>query len=71
MTAILPQAPATTPPPDWAAFGPHRPLGSTDWRVWSVGLLRSAGFQIDQQPEPDVYVCRVAGQAARGSPQAA
>jgi hypothetical protein len=47
MTATLPQAPATVPPPDWAGFGPHRALGATDWRVWSVGLLRSAGFPVE------------------------
>ncbi|MEV6797610.1 lantibiotic dehydratase [Micromonospora rifamycinica] len=29
---------------DWSTFGPHCPMGDTDWRVWSVGMLRSAGF---------------------------
>ena len=51
MTAILPAtdltAPATVPQPDWAGFGPHRALGTTGWRVWSVGLLRSAGFPVE------------------------
>ncbi|MFD5078872.1 lantibiotic dehydratase [Streptomyces sp. NPDC058371] len=31
---------------DWSAFGPSYRLGTTDWRVWGVGLLRSAGFPV-------------------------
>ncbi|WP_330317576.1 lantibiotic dehydratase [Streptomyces platensis] len=31
---------------DWSAFAPSYPLGETSWRVWGVGLLRSAGFPV-------------------------
>ncbi|MFF8832036.1 lantibiotic dehydratase [Streptomyces sp. NPDC015131] len=31
-------------PHDWADFRPLHPLGDSAWRVWGVGLLRSAGF---------------------------
>lgn len=31
---------------DWSSFGPHRPLADTAYRVWGVGLLRSAGFPV-------------------------
>ncbi|GAA1980614.1 hypothetical protein GCM10009799_02160 [Nocardiopsis rhodophaea] len=33
-------------PLDWSAFAPSYPLGGTDWRVWGMGLLRSAGFPV-------------------------
>ncbi|WP_241989992.1 lantibiotic dehydratase [Streptomyces sp. AC1-42W] len=29
---------------DWADFRPTRRLGDSDWHMWGVGLLRSAGF---------------------------
>ncbi|TDP96486.1 lantibiotic dehydratase [Labedaea rhizosphaerae] len=32
------------PEVDWSAFGPDQPLGDTDYRLFSIGLLRSAGF---------------------------
>ncbi|GGV79749.1 MULTISPECIES: lantibiotic dehydratase [Streptomyces] len=31
---------------DWSAFAPVHPLGDSPWRVWGVGLLRSAGFPV-------------------------
>ncbi|MGW5196944.1 lantibiotic dehydratase [Streptomyces spiralis] len=31
---------------DWSAFAPGHPLGDSPWRVWGVGLLRSAGFPV-------------------------
>ncbi|MFI1923170.1 MULTISPECIES: lantibiotic dehydratase [unclassified Streptomyces] len=31
---------------DWTAFGPSYRLGDSAWRVWGVGLLRSAGFPV-------------------------
>ncbi|MFR9795973.1 lantibiotic dehydratase [Streptomyces sp. MS06] len=31
---------------DWAEFGPSYRLGDSEWRVWGVGLLRSAGFPV-------------------------
>ncbi|BCK70600.1 lantibiotic dehydratase [Streptomyces libani subsp. rufus] len=32
--------------PEWSDFAPSHPLGDTSWRVWGVGLLRSAGFPV-------------------------
>lgn len=29
---------------DWTAFRPIRRLGESEWHMWGVGLLRSAGF---------------------------
>ncbi|MEW2575223.1 lantibiotic dehydratase [Streptomyces syringium] len=29
---------------DWADFRPTRRLGDSEWHIWGVGLLRSAGF---------------------------
>lgn len=29
---------------DWADFRPTRRLGDSEWHMWGVGLLRSAGF---------------------------
>ncbi|MBP0455396.1 lantibiotic dehydratase [Kitasatospora sp. RG8] len=31
---------------DWSALAPSYRLGSTDWQVWGVGLLRNAGFPV-------------------------
>ncbi|MET8248151.1 lantibiotic dehydratase [Streptomyces sp. NPDC005202] len=31
---------------DWSAFAPSYRLGDSDWRMWGVGLLRSAGFPV-------------------------
>ncbi|MGW4694105.1 lantibiotic dehydratase [Kitasatospora cineracea] len=42
MTAPAVEAAGT----DWADFGPHHRLAGTDWKVWSVGLLRNAGFPV-------------------------
>ncbi|HEV2635880.1 MAG TPA: lantibiotic dehydratase [Actinocrinis sp.] len=56
MTAVLDLARPTAP--DWSDFGPTCPLGDTDWQVWGIGLLRSAGFP-------------VSGLSRLGGPQAA
>jgi tRNA (mo5U34)-methyltransferase len=57
-------------------FVEHRFAGDpTNWWIPNAActqaMLRSAGFQIEQRPEPDIYVCRVTGKAAHGRPQAA
>ncbi len=49
-TATSAPAPATAPTAtggvDLTELAPTRPLGTTDWRVWGLGLLRSSGFSV-------------------------
>ncbi|MEU1402274.1 lantibiotic dehydratase [Streptomyces sp. NPDC005728] len=33
-------------PFDWSAFAPAYRLGDSEWQVWGVGMLRSAGFPV-------------------------
>jgi hypothetical protein len=47
----------TRPEVDWAAFGPDQRLGDTQYRLFSIGLLRSAGFSasiLDRFNAPDL-----------------